>query len=80
MAWAMLTRKIAFLYYYLPSATLASLALVYVLTRGSTPRWLLWTFVAIAAAGFAVMVPISVAPVETSMATYLRLMLFQSWI
>jgi dolichyl-phosphate-mannose-protein mannosyltransferase len=80
IAWAMLTRKIAFLYYYLPSATVASLALVYVLTRGNSPRWLLWAFVAVAAAGFAVMVPISVAPVETSMATYLRLMLFKSWI
>jgi dolichyl-phosphate-mannose--protein O-mannosyl transferase len=29
IAWAMLTRKISFLYYYLPSATIASLALVY---------------------------------------------------
>jgi dolichyl-phosphate-mannose--protein O-mannosyl transferase len=80
IAWAMLTRKISFLYYYLPSATVAGLALVYVLTRGNRPRWLLWAFVAIAAAGFAAMVPISVAPVETSMATYLRLMLFKSWI
>jgi dolichyl-phosphate-mannose-protein mannosyltransferase len=80
LAWAMLTRKISFLYYYLPSATVASLALVYVLTRGNSPRWLLWGFVAIAAAGFAAMVPISVAPVETSMATYLRLMIFKSWI
>jgi dolichyl-phosphate-mannose--protein O-mannosyl transferase len=80
LAWAMLSRKIAFLYYYLPSATVASLALVYVLTRGRTPRWLLWAFVALAAAGFAVMVPISVAPFETSMAFYRRLMLFQSWI
>jgi dolichyl-phosphate-mannose-protein mannosyltransferase len=80
MAWAMLTRKISFLYYYLPSATVASLALVYALTRGGQPRWRLWAFVAVAAVGFAVMVPISVAPIETSMATYLRLMLFQSWI
>ena len=80
LAWAALTRKIAFLYYYLPSATFASLALVYVLTRGRTPRWLLWAFVALAAAGFAVMVPISVAPVETSLAFYRRLMIFQSWI
>jgi dolichyl-phosphate-mannose-protein mannosyltransferase len=80
IAWAMLTRKISFLYYYLPSATIASLALVYVLTRGNSPRWLLWAFVAIAAAGFAAMVPISMAPVETSMATYLRLMIFRSWI
>jgi dolichyl-phosphate-mannose--protein O-mannosyl transferase len=80
IAWAMLTRKISFLYYYLPSATVASLALVYVLTRSYSPRWLLWAFVVVAAAGFAAMVPISVAPVETSMATYLRLMLFKSWI
>jgi dolichyl-phosphate-mannose-protein mannosyltransferase len=80
IAWAVLTRKISFLYYYLPSATVAGLALVYVLTRGNSPRWLLWGFVAMAAAGFAVMVPISVAPVETSMATYLRLMLFKNWI
>jgi dolichyl-phosphate-mannose--protein O-mannosyl transferase len=80
IAWAVLTRKISFLYYYLPSATVAGLALVYLLTRGNSPRWLLWAFVAIAAAGFAAMVPISVAPVETSMATYLRLMLFKSWI
>jgi dolichyl-phosphate-mannose-protein mannosyltransferase len=80
LAWAMLTRKISFLYYYLPSATVAGLALVYVLTRGNSPRWLLWGFVAIAAAGFAAMVPISVAPFETSMATYLRLMIFKSWI
>jgi dolichyl-phosphate-mannose-protein mannosyltransferase len=75
-----LTRKISFLYYYLPSATVAGLALVHVLTRGNSPRWLLWGFVAMAAAGFAAMVPISVAPVETSMATYLRLMLFKTWI
>jgi dolichyl-phosphate-mannose-protein mannosyltransferase len=80
IAWAMLTRKIAFLYYYLPSATIASLALVYALTRGNMRRWLLWAVIALAAAGFAVMVPISVAPVETSMATYLRLMIFKSWI
>jgi dolichyl-phosphate-mannose-protein mannosyltransferase len=80
LAWALLTRKISFLYYYLPSATVASLALVYALTRGNSPRWLLWGFVAIAAAGFAAMVPISVAPVETSMATYLRLMIFKNWI
>ena len=80
IAWAMLTRKISFLYYYLPSAVIASLAVVYVLSRGNSPRWLLWGFVAIAAAGFAAMLPITVAPVETSMATYLRLMLFRNWI
>ena len=61
LAWALLPRTLGFIYYYLPSATLASLALVYALTRGNTPRWLLWAFVAIAGAGFAVMLPISAA-------------------
>ena len=44
-------RRSGFLYYYLPSATVASLALVYVLRRGNSPRWLLWAFVAIAVRG-----------------------------
>ena len=34
LAWAMLPRMLGFIYYYLPSATIATLALVYVLTRG----------------------------------------------
>ena len=34
----------------------------------------------IAAAGFVVMLPISAAFIGTSMATFNRLMLFQSWI
>ena len=80
LAWALLPRSLAFLYYYLPAATLASLALVYALTRGNTPRWLLWAFVAVAAAGFAVMLPISAASVGTSMQMFNRLMLFRSWI
>ena len=80
LAWALLPRTLGFLYYYLPSATLASLALVYVLRRGNNPRWLLWGFVAIAFAGFAAMLPISAAFVGTSMATFNRLMIFQNWI
>jgi dolichyl-phosphate-mannose-protein mannosyltransferase len=80
LAWAMLPRTLGFLYYYLPSATVASLALVYVLRRGNNPRWLLWAFVAVAAAGFAAMLPISAAFVGTSMETFNRLMLFQNWI
>ena len=36
LAWALLPRTLGFLYYYLPAATLASLALVYALRRGST--------------------------------------------
>jgi dolichyl-phosphate-mannose-protein mannosyltransferase len=80
LAWAMLPRTLGFIYYYLPSATVASLALVYVLRRGNIPRWLLWVFVAIAFAGFAVMLPISAASVGTSMEAFGRLMIFRNWI
>ena len=80
LAWALLPRTLGFLYYYLPAATLASLALVYALRRGNSPRWLLWAFVAVAFAGFAAMLPISAAFVGTSMETFNRLMLFQNWI
>ena len=48
--------------------------------RGTTPRWLLWAFVAIGFAGFAVMLPISAAFIGTSMTTFNRLMIFQNWI
>jgi dolichyl-phosphate-mannose-protein mannosyltransferase len=80
LAWALLPRTLGFIYYYLPAATTASLVLVYALRRGSTPRWLLWAVVAIGGAGFAVMLPISVAFIGTSMATFNRLMIFQNWI
>lgn len=80
LAWALLPRTLGFIYYYLPSATTASLVLVYALRREGTPRWLLWGFIAIAALGFAAMLPISAAFVGTSMATFNRLMLFQNWI
>ena len=80
LAWALLPRTLGFLYYYLPSATVASLALVYVLTRANRPRWLLWGFVVFAGAGFAAMLPISAAFVGTSMETFNRLMIFQNWI
>jgi dolichyl-phosphate-mannose--protein O-mannosyl transferase len=80
LAWALLPRALAFLYYYLPAATFGSLALVYMLRRGDSPRWLLWGFVAVACAGFAAMLPISAAFIGTSMATFTRLMIFQNWI
>jgi dolichyl-phosphate-mannose--protein O-mannosyl transferase len=80
LAWAVLPRAVGFIYYYLPAATFASLALVYALRRGNTPRWLLWAFVALAGAGFAAMLPISAAFVGTSMETFNRLMIFQNWI
>jgi dolichyl-phosphate-mannose-protein mannosyltransferase len=80
LAWAILPRTLQFLYYYLPAATVASLALVYALRRGGSPRWLLWAYVAVAAAGFVVMLPLSAAFVGTSMETFIRLMIFRSWI
>jgi dolichyl-phosphate-mannose-protein mannosyltransferase len=80
LAWALLPRTLGFLYYYLPSATFASVALVYAFSRGRTPRWLLWAYVVVAGASFAAMLPISAAFVGTSMTTFNHLMLFQSWI
>ncbi|MCP3397469.1 phospholipid carrier-dependent glycosyltransferase [Bradyrhizobium sp. CCGB20] len=80
LAWALLPRTLGFIYYYLPAASVASLALVYVLRRDGLPRWLLWAYVGIAAVGFAVMLPVSAAFIGTSMQTFNRLMLFQSWI
>jgi len=80
LAWAVLPRTLGFIYYYPPSATIASLALVYALTRGNSPRWLLWIFAAIAFAGFAAMLPISVGFVGTSTENFNRLMIFQNWI
>ena len=80
LPWALLPRTLSFLYYYLPGATLLSLAVPYAWIRWQLPRWMLWTFVAITAAGFVAMLPISAAFVGTSMATFNRLMLFQNWI
>jgi dolichyl-phosphate-mannose--protein O-mannosyl transferase len=80
LAWALLPRTLGFIYYYLPAATTASLALIYALRRGSMPRWLLWVYVAVGFAGFAAMLPISAAFIGTSMATFSRLMIFQNWI
>jgi dolichyl-phosphate-mannose--protein O-mannosyl transferase len=80
LAWALLPRSLAFIYYYLPSATTASLLLVYALRRDGAPRWLLWAFVAVAAAGFVAMLPISAAFIGTTMQTFNRLMVFQNWI
>ncbi len=80
LAWAMLPRALSFIYYYLPAATAASLALVHALRRDRLPHGLLWAYVLVAALGFAAMLPISAAFIGTSMATFNRLMLFQSWI
>jgi len=80
LPWALLPRALSFLYYYLPSAMLLSLALPYAWLRWRLPFWAPWAFVVVAAVGFVAMLPISAAFVGTSMATFSRLMLFQSWI
>ena len=80
LARALLPRTLGFIYYYLPSATTASLALVYALGRGGMPRWLLWAFVAVAGIGFAVMLPMSAAFIGTTMSAFNRLVIFQNWI
>ena len=80
LSWALLPRTLGFLYYYLPAATFASMALVYALRREGCPRWLLWAYVVVAAAGFAAMLPVSAASMGTTMSTFNRLMIFQNWI
>jgi dolichyl-phosphate-mannose--protein O-mannosyl transferase len=80
LAWALLPRTLGFIYYYLPSATTASLVLVYAFGRGGMKRWWLWAFVGVGAAGFAVMLPMSAAFIGTSMAAFQRLVIFQNWI
>jgi dolichyl-phosphate-mannose-protein mannosyltransferase len=80
LSWALLPRTLGFLYYYLPAATFASVALVYALWRQGRRRWLLWAYVVVAAAGFAAMLPVSAAFIGTTMATFNRLMIFQNWI
>lgn len=81
LAWMVLPRAIGFSFYYLPAATVASLALTYCLFRGGTKRWVWarWVFLAAAFAGFILFLPLSAASVETSLAGYERLMWFASW-
>lgn len=80
LPWALLPRTLSFLYYYLPAATLLSLAMPYASLRWRLPPWALWAAVAIAAAGFIALLPVSAVFVGTSMSQFNRLMLFQSWI
>jgi dolichyl-phosphate-mannose-protein mannosyltransferase len=81
LAWMVLPRAIGFSFYYLPSATVASLALAYCLFRSETRRWLWarWIFLGAALAGFLLFLPISAASIETSLSGYERLMWFSSW-
>ncbi len=80
LAWALLPRTLGFLYYYMPAATFASLALVYALRRNNSATMAVVGLCRDRGRGFAVMLPISAAFIGTSMANFNRLMLFQSWI
>jgi dolichyl-phosphate-mannose--protein O-mannosyl transferase len=81
LAWMVLPRAIGFSFYYLPAATVASLALAYCFFRAQAKRWLWarWIFLVAALASFVVFLPISAASIETSLAGYERLMWFASW-
>jgi dolichyl-phosphate-mannose--protein O-mannosyl transferase len=81
LAWMVLPRAIGFSFYYLPAATVASLALAYCLFRGEMERrlWARWGFLAAALACFLLFLPISAAAIETSLAGFERLMWFASW-
>jgi dolichyl-phosphate-mannose-protein mannosyltransferase len=81
LAWIALPRAIGFSFYYLPAATVGSLALAYCFFRQETRRWLWarWAFLAAALAGFVLFLPLSAASIATSLAGYERLMWFASW-
>jgi dolichyl-phosphate-mannose--protein O-mannosyl transferase len=81
LAWMVLPRAIGFSFYYLPSATVSSLALAYCFHRSETKGWLWarWIFLGSAFAGLLLFLPISAAYIETSLAGYERLMWFSSW-
>jgi dolichyl-phosphate-mannose-protein mannosyltransferase len=81
LGWIALPRAVGFSFYYLPSATVASLALAYCFFRSESRRWLWarWMYLAAVFAGFLLFLPISAAYMETSLAGYERLMWFASW-
>ena len=81
LAWTVLPRAVGFSFYYLPAATVASLALAYCFFRSDVKRWLWarWIFLAAALASFVLFLPVSAASVETSLAGFERLMWFASW-
>jgi dolichyl-phosphate-mannose-protein mannosyltransferase len=81
LAWALLPRAVGFSFYYLPAASVASLALAYCFHRRDTKHWLWarWIFLGVAFAGFLLFLPITAAFIETSLAGYGRLMWFASW-
>jgi dolichyl-phosphate-mannose--protein O-mannosyl transferase len=81
LGWILLPRAIGFSFYYLPAATIASLALAYCCYRSDSRLWIAarWIFLAAAVAGFLVLLPISGASIGTSLAGYERLMWFSTW-
>ena len=63
LAWIALPRAIGFSFYYLPAATVASLALAYCFFQAGPRRWRWspWLFLVAAFAGFLWFLPISAA-------------------
>jgi dolichyl-phosphate-mannose-protein mannosyltransferase len=81
LGWIVLPRAIGFSFYYLPAATVASLALAYCFYRRETKLWLWarWIFLTIAAACFLLLLPVSAASIGTSLAGFERLTWFSTW-
>jgi dolichyl-phosphate-mannose--protein O-mannosyl transferase len=81
LGWMVLPRAIGFSFYYLPAATVASLALTYCFHRSETKfwRWARWMFLTAVAACFLAFLPISAASMGTSLSGYERLMWFATW-
>jgi dolichyl-phosphate-mannose-protein mannosyltransferase len=81
LGWMLLPRAIGFSFYYLPAATVASLALTYCFYRSGARlwRWARWMFLLAVAGCFLLFLPISSASVGTSLAGYERLMWFATW-
>jgi dolichyl-phosphate-mannose-protein mannosyltransferase len=80
LCWAVMPRKMAFSFYYLPGALILGPALAYLFAT-NFPRqgWARHLFLALAAAVFVWLLPISNAALTVSNAGYEARMLFTSW-
>lgn len=81
LGWIVLPRAIGFSFYYLPAATVGSLALAYCFYRSEAKlwRWARWIFLSAAAGCFLLFLPVSAASIGTSLSGYERLMWFATW-
>jgi dolichyl-phosphate-mannose--protein O-mannosyl transferase len=81
LVWAVIPRKVAFAFYYLPAAMVLGCALAYVFYRTTLRRWawLPWTYLAACAVLFVYFLPVSSAALGVSEPEFGRLMWFPSW-